>query len=258
MTTRREHLESILGDFNTAFSGLGVKFGAVRQATALYLEPWTVRETLIVATAAVASTDGLERDRLADFVRVCRESPSDQPYGDLAFHPLFLQFILEDVAEYGVTHAGRTVLMKRWVERKIRRDREPSAPGAVESRAQIDPRMDSDEYVERIMAAMMRLAYEMSAESGGAVQLLEGVPSDRARLLVQEVMHQDVELLPMLLNSVLTTLGPRRGANVPVGFALRVLHEYFAAAYIVEKGLDLTGWPSSVQDLAKDLRVRTF
>ncbi len=252
LTTRREHLDSMLGDFNTAFSELGSKFAKVRQATVFYLDQWTQREVTAVVQRAALVIDDEERDRFKALAAAV--DTGTQPYGDLIFHPLFLQFILEDVAEGRVAPANRARLIQNWVERKIRRDRETWVPNAAAERVQVRAHMDTDEFVERICTAMAGIATEMSLERDGQRQLAEGLAADRIVAIVREEMGGgDVNLLPVLLNSVLTTLGPRRGARIQVGFALRVLHEYFAAVDLVSRRAPLDGWPATVRSLANEI-----
>jgi hypothetical protein len=244
----------MLGDFTVAFAELGSKFRGTRETTIVYLEPWCVTETIqVIDRASLDLTSSEERLRLTVLARSVRDEGDRQPYGDLVFHPLFLQFILEDVVEQGVGAVGRPALIQRWVERKLRRDR-VGLPGTAGSRVQIDNRMDTDEYVARACRGMRRVAYEMSTMFEGQRQLLEGLPSEPVIVIMGEAFGGDsVDLLPLLLNSVLTPLGPRRGASLGLGFALRVLQEYFAASYLVAEGLPTDGWPVTVCELAAEL-----
>jgi hypothetical protein len=257
LTTRREHLETMLGDFNVAFGELGTKFSAVREALALYLEPWDTQQALELVDAVVEACTGDERLRVVRLREMIADGSSAPLYGDLVHHPLFLRFIIEDVVERGTTAADRCALIQRWVERKLRRDRPRASVGPVEGRVQVDPMMDTEEFVARMSGAMGRIAYEMS-ELGTSeeIQLLETLPANRVVAVVEEVLGvRDVKILPVLLNSVLTPLGPRRGDRLDVGFALRILQEFFAASYLVTNAIDASKWPASVREFVNEIRT---
>lgn len=255
LTTRREHLEAMLGDFNAAMSQIGSKYRSQREARVLYLEQWTNDQSLLAVRAAAATVEREERARLEDLGRSI--SCEQTPYGELVRHPLFLQFILEDVAEGGGQARSRTELIRSWVQRKLRRDRENWVAGAGASRPQVREGMDTEEHIDRMCAAMSKVAIEMTVHQGASHELSESLPAAR----VLEIMGSEfgaVELLPVLLNSVLTTLGPRRGREVPIGFALRILQEYFLASALNARGEDIDGWPATVGALARELASETM
>ena len=250
LTTRREHLESMLGDFNTALSEIGSKYRSEREAQVLYLEPWMKEQSLQVIEAAASVLGGEERARVKEFGLAVSEG--QHPYGDLVLHPLFLQFILEDVAEAGIQAFTRAALIRGWVNRKIRRDRETWVPAAMASRQQVREGMDTEEFIDRISVAMARVAIDMTVSSGERYELSESLPAARV-LEVVGAEFGPVDLLPVLLNSVLTTLGPRSGRNIQVGFALRILQEYFVAYELTARNADTAGWPVTVRELAGEL-----
>jgi hypothetical protein len=252
LTTRREHLDSMVGDFNTAFSELGSKVGANRQATVLYLERWTSREVAIVIERGLDIVKADERARLDEFRQAVLSD--SQPYGDLIYHPLFLQFILEDVVESGLLALGRPALIRRWVHRKIRRDREHWVPAPTAVRVQPVESMDTEEYIDRVCTGMASVAVAMSLEQEGRRELSESLPGERVAAIVGGAVDAGpLALLPILLNSLLTTLGPRQSKDIQVGFALRVLHEYFAAVHLVANGSSTSEWPASVRALVAEL-----
>jgi hypothetical protein len=250
LTTRREHLESMLGDFNAALSEIGSKHRSEREAQVLYLERWTNEQSLLVVESAASVVAGEERARLEELGRGL--ATGRHPYGDLVLHPLFLQFILEDVAEGGVQAPTRAALIRAWVHRKIRRDRETWVPAAMAARQHVREGMDTEEFIDRMCAAMARVAFEMTVTEGETHELLESLPASRI-LEIVGAEFGPVDLLPVLLNSVLTTLGPRRGRNVPIGFALRILQEYFLAAELTARKADTAGWPVTVRELAGEV-----
>lgn len=250
LTTRRAHLESMLGDFNSALSEIGSKHRSEREAQVLYLERWTNEQSLRVGESAASVVAGEERARLEEFVRDL--ASGRQPYGDLVLHPLFLQFILEDVAEGSSEASTRAALIRAWVHRKLRRDRETWVPAAMASRQHVREGMDIEEYIDRICVAMGRVAIEMTVTDGASHELSESLQASRL-LEIVSAEFGSVDLLPVLLNSVLTTLGPRRGRNVPIGFALRILQEYFLASELTLRKADTAGWPVTVRELAGEL-----
>lgn len=253
LTTRRAHLDAMFGDFSLVLGDLGAKGGA-RESKVLYLEPWNTREVTLVARAAIAATTGIERERMGAFL--ADVEAERQPYGDLVFHPLFLQFILESVAdgERGVTN--RPTLIQSWVERKIRRDRASAVPNAVANRAQVVDGMDTAEVVERVCIAMGTVAAEMTIVPDSEIQLTETIAAGRVMDLVRDAFGGvSVELLPLLLNSVLTTVGPRLGMRVDLGFSLRALQEYFVADFLRRRGQTPDRWPRGVKLLYDEMKA---
>jgi hypothetical protein len=122
LTTRLEHLSSMFGNFESLLEGLGSGRRSATAARLLTLKPWTAAEVTLFVEAAHRNVTGEERARVALFSDALREGRLTQLYGDLPFHPLFLQFILDDVCSEGLAARRRTELIRSWVQRKIYRD----------------------------------------------------------------------------------------------------------------------------------------
>jgi hypothetical protein len=250
LTTRQEHLYAMMGDFNVAMGELSTKFGR-RGARVLQLQRWTTSQTEQLVDAAVNETTGGEQDRLKVLSRMVKDGSAETAYGQLLYHPLFLQFILEDVVEAGVRASNRVYLLGSWVRRKILRDRITWVPRPDSVRVGIDETMDTEEFIGYMMRALEHVAYEMTVK--GTFVLKESLSGVEVTSVIAEVFGKPVKLLPILLNSVLVPLTARKGEFVPVGFALRILHEYFLASYLSRYNLDPSSYPSDIQALTGEI-----
>lgn len=250
LTTRKEHLDAMLGDFSLALTEIGSKYRSRREARILYLEHWALPQTMQVLEAAIAGTTGTAHVRLRELSGAIADG--QQPYGELVFHPLFLQFILEEVSENGIGAASRATLIRRWVERKIRRDRQSWIADPQARRAPVRANLDIEEFIDRICVAMGRVAFEMTVQIEGRCELSEWLPGSRVVEIVSSGLGP-VDLVPLLLNSVMTTLGPRRGGAIHIGFALRILHEYFLASELHVRGSEPNEWPATVRELVAEI-----
>lgn len=250
LTTRREHLDLMLGDFNVALSGLARKYGEQRVATGLHLQFWTLRESLAVLDEAIKLSTPEEAARLDELRKMATAGQLEAIYGDLVVHPLFLQFILEDAITHGVRRQDRPSLLKGWIERKLRRDRQAWAPGAGVTRLQVRDDLDTDEAVERTMGAMQRVAFEMTERVADRVVLTESIAASRLLLIVEKIFDTPMpRLLPFLLNSVMVLHERRSSSDQVVGFAFRILQEYLLACFLETQSIDPTSYPEAVRSL---------
>jgi hypothetical protein len=253
LTTRKEHLDPLLEDFNLAFSELGSKFGK-RTVKCIDLDHWTIAETEQLVRQAMADATADELPRLQAFLESLHDGSAEAAFGDLLRHPLFLHFILDDLTseEFGVYK--RPALLRRWIARKLRRDRAASVPGVVASRVSVRDEITTEQFVNRMLGTLEELAYLLSTSSAAHTALEESASDAQVRDVAARYFEvTDVELLPLLLNSVLV-IHSRTDRGVRVGFALRTLHEYLAAAYLVRNNVDSHAWPASVRSFVDELR----
>lgn len=250
LTTRQEHLFSMLGDFNIAMEEVSAKYGP-RTARIVQLSRWTNIQVEQLVNSAIKEASPDERQRLKIFGDLIRKGEAEQVYGQLCYHPLFLQFILEDVVEFGVRSSGRVSLISSWIARKMRRDRTTLLPGGDTARIAVDNDMDAEEFISRMCRALESVAFEMVDK--GDFRLLEMLPGSRVTEIVAGAFEKPVNLLPVLLNSVLIPLSARTGESVPIGFALRIFQEYFLASYLSRCGLKTSPYPPEVQSLAAEM-----
>ena len=253
LTTRKEHLDTLLGDFNIAFSELGSKFGK-RSVTCIDLQRWDLDQTKELVESATRDTPGQASRLLAEF-RECLESGEAQArFGDLLHHPLFLHFILEDLISEEFAAATRPELLRRWLARKLRRDRSVWITGTVTARPTVRADLDSDEFITKMIGALEEVALQLTSEAGSIRILEESTTDELVRGIVGRHFELDsVDILPILLNSVLV-VHSRTPDGIRVGFALRSLHEYLLAAHLVRHHLDASVWPTSVQSFVDEIR----
>ena len=256
LTTRKEHLDSMFGSFNVAMSGLSVRYGREREARVLHLTEWSDAETDQVVRLAIASSSGETAHRLRRLLELIEAGSARPYYGELLNYPLFLQFILEDVAEYGVRAASRAELLASFVERKIRRDLVQVIPNSDARRAEIAPEVDPEVAVELTFEALGRVAAAMTLRTEDRIALLEDIDGDDVAKIFTETFGRPVDIVAVLLNSVLVTTGPRVGRRLRVAFALRILQEYFLAASIVSSGGESREYPPSIGALVAEMRAQ--
>ncbi len=122
LTTRLEHLSSMFGNFETLLEGLGSGRRSATPARLLTLERWTPDEVRLFIETARQHANTEEQAALTLFSSAMDDGSLAHLYGDLPSHPLFLQFILDDVCSDGLNTRRRTELVGAWVRRKISRD----------------------------------------------------------------------------------------------------------------------------------------
>lgn len=251
LTTRREHFESMFGSFNQGMAELALRWGKNRRINVYELSTWSVDESLEVIRRAASIADGAVATNLHALASAVRDGTAHSYYGHLLTYPLFLQFILEDVAESGPQPRGRAELITRFVERKLRRDLTRWVPDAGGFRVQIDERLDPEAAMGLAFQALETVSASMIADG----VLLEEIDESEVLRIFESVFGHKVEILPVLLNSVLVTRGRRTVHGLKIGFALRVLQEFFAAAHAVRHNIPTDTLPRDVVSLADELRV---
>lgn len=254
MTTRSEHLNSMFGDFNVAFHEFSAKWGR-RQARLLELGTWDKEQVARRVEQAIKQTSGERRENLHSFMELLQNEAYADVYRDLPFYPLFLQFILEDVAEHGIRPADRCLLLRSWIARKIRRDRTTWVPGTVTQRVTIDGAMDTEAFIGKAIILLENTANEMTRKTGRSYELLESIDAAFLEGEAKKLFTVSADpILPILLNSVLVAPTERRGARLRVAFALRVFQEYFLASYLVRNGHSSNGYPEAVRSFYFELK----
>ena len=249
MTTRTEHLFAMFGDFSLAFYEFSAKKGPQRNARLLELVDWNKEQILQLVEQVLAKVKGIEKNRLSEFKRSIINGQYIELYGDLPLNPLFLQFILEDIANQGIRRADRSLLLFSWFRRKIHRDK------ATVGRASPSRIIDTEEFTDRMMRVMENVAHLMTCRIGNTYELSEFVDSSCVKEQAERVFGISEDgLLGILLNSVLVPESLRRGSNLNITFAFRVFQEYFLAAYLVRENLADEGYSSNVRSFCKELR----
>ena len=252
LTTRREHFDAMFGNFRELLGAWAAKRTKwpKRSARIITLERWD--DTLIEAfvAKALASTSGMAAQHLNMLLYAICQHETVTLYGDLLSNPLFLQFIVEDVAEHGVRPMNRCALLRGWAMRKIRRDRRTT------NRITLMQGYDLDEFVAVMLQLMEDVAFAMTIPSPHGIALLEILPARELRQLAASYFpasHDADPVVAILLNSLLCTCGPRQGRELAVMFAFRILQEYCLAAYLTREGLSPAAYPATVRELYQEM-----
>lgn len=250
LTTRIEHLNAMFGNFSLAFNEFSTKKGPHRNARLLELVQWEKNQVLLLVNQIITETTGMKKKRLSEFLKLLNNGKYVDLYGELPFNPLFLQFILEDVAIGGIQYANRSILLFRWIKRKIWRDRD------VRERLSPDDSIDVEDFVDRMIQLMENAANLMTNKIDNEYEIAEFIDSVSVTKEAKKIFSIASDpVLGVLLNSVLIPQGLRRGSNLNVAFAFRVFHEYFLASYLVRKDLSDRGYPDTVRSFYSEIKL---
>lgn len=245
LTTRLEHLSSMFGNFEALLEGLGSGRKSATPARLLTLEPWTTEEVRLFIETARRHATTEDQANLTLFVKALEDGSLTELYGDLPFHPLFLQFILDDVCSDGLNTRRRTELVESWVRRKMSRDIQHHG-------APVDGAMDRYQIIDGLMVLMERIAAAMT-EQDIEIQLTEQIDSRLVEELSTDIFNVKIPIAILLLYGFVVPVDFRRGSRLEVRFVLRVMQEYFLARHIKRADLLPDLYPASVQDLVRDL-----
>jgi|SRR5271157_5847254 len=248
LTTRYEHLSTMFGNFEALLEGLGRKRRSAQPARLLTLSPWSAAEVSLFAQQAALLAVGEESRAIASFASALNGDRLNELYGDLPYHPLFLQFILDDVCNGGLRSRTRTQLVESWIRRKIWRDMDSHGIPS-------DLPIDRYEWLENMVLFMEAVAASMTTGSDN-VQLLEYADAAQIESLSTPIFGRPIPTLTLLLYTVLVPKAMRVGRKLEVGFALRLLQEYFLARHLARNHVLYGGYPDSVKSLVHDLGNR--
>jgi hypothetical protein len=245
LTTRLEHLSAMFGNFESLLEGLGSGRHSATPARLLTLKPWTAAELNLFIEAACTKATEEERAQLERFYDALRDGRLTHLYGDLPLHPLFLQFILDDVCSEGLAVRHRPELIRSWVQRKILRDIDKH--GSPVSRP-----IDRYEIVGNITCLMEEIAGAMTG-AGPEAGLAERIESRTVEELSEGIFGVKIPISILLLYGFLVPVAFRKDTNLPVRFVLRLLQEYFLALHIRRHALGADRFPPSVREIAEEL-----
>lgn len=245
LTTRLEHLNAMFGDFSAAFQEFSVKRSPTREARLIQLNSWTIAQTKELCFSALNNTESVAKERILDLMKMLEDGSFSKFYGDLPRNPLMLQFILEDVVEYGIRLSNRSSLLESWIKQKIRRDQSRT------TRITVEENLDVEDLTGRVLTIMEHVAGRMVDPE--THELLE-VISSKEVLDLAAGQFGTVDLLGLILNSLLLPVRARQGDSLPLAFAFRVVQEYFLARYLVRNGQDASSYPESVSNLMGELK----
>ena len=246
LTTRFEHLSTMFGNFEALLAELGSKGRSAKPARLLSLAPWSGIEVRRFVHAAMACASDSEQQLLTDFIAAVGNEGAHPLYGQLPTHPLFLQFILDDICNTGIQARNRTELIRGWIRRKIWRDLDRH--GFPFSQA-----MDRYEFVGKMCLMTEMIAGKMTSMVEGSVQLNEYVDADVIKQAAGDIFEESIPLPILLLYGFFVPRGLRRGLQVQIAFALRILHELFLAVHVKRSRGDVSAYPHSVKELIAEL-----
>lgn len=254
ITTRTEHLNAMFGDFSLAFHEFSSKKSPYRNAQLLELQQWEKEQVVELTNSILRETPEDKRPQLAAFLRLLDNEEYLSLYDKLPHHPLFLQFILEDIIDHDIRRVTRSVLLRSWIERKIRRDRTNWISKSTTKRVSLDDSIDTEDFVARMIVLMENVAFLMIEEVDNIYRLSESIDSRHICSEAEKIFRISSDpILPILLNSVLISQSQRRGMDLKISFALRVFQEYLLAAYIVRENLSDDGFPEAVQSFCSEI-----
>ena len=245
LTTRFEHLSSMFGNFEALLESLGTKRRSSQPARLLSLTPWTPLEVRRFIEKALKSATSEEAESLNQLLRMLDDGTLKGLYGDLPSHPLFLQFILDDVCNTGLHVRKRTELIGSWIKRKIWRDIDHHG-------IPVEDATDRYEWIGKMMLLMEAAALAMTT-GADAVRLAEHLGAAEIEALSVSIFSTRIPITTLLLYSVMAPRSMRAGIRLDVGFSLRVLQEYFLARHLKRTGVPFDRYPEGVRALVKDL-----
>lgn len=245
LTTRFEHLSTMFGNFEALLQSLGTKRRSARPTRLLTLAPWTSFEVRRFVQEAMNAASDTEKQSLTAFLDALDERGLHPLYGDLPSHPLFLQFILDDICSTGLHARSRTQLIGSWVTRKIWRDIDHHG-------IPLDEPTDRYEFIGKMLLLTEAVAGAMTTRDE-AVQLNEYIDAAQVESLAAGVFGQRISLATLLLYGVMVPKTVRSGMRLETRFALRVLQEYFLARHVRRSGGRSDLHTESVKELINEL-----
>jgi len=255
LITRKEHLSSQLGNFNTAFSGLSIKEGKQQSVRLLELVLWEKKQVIQFVSNLITEVRSYPREKLKDFLNLLENEGYTEYYGDLPLHPLFLQFILEDIVEDKIQKSNRADLLHRWFRRKVERDvKNKSKRIPINLYNEFE---DFEDTFAQVVYLMEDIANFATVKNGEKYELKEFIWSNQLEVRAKKLFKvPSVPIISILLRSVLVPQSLRRGEEQKIIFALRVFHEYFLASYLARRHLPCVGYPPNVNSLYSEITLR--
>jgi hypothetical protein len=246
LSTRTKHFDLRAGDFSQGLQDRGKAPNRKKGIQVVELCPWT-QETIINHINDIARTlPKRKRDLLTKLRTAIEERKTDQLYGNLLSHPIFLDLIVDDVANGKIQTSTRSSLVRNWILRKIRRD---------QSKYQSTPlRGDVTQEMRLVFRALEDIALEMSVP--GTRIPIERINHTRVRRILLEYELTDDEIFELILKSVLVAVGQTTTfRDASIKFSHRVFHEYMIASCLKrtnERPSQET--PSEITDFFNELK----
>lgn len=259
---RTEFWRTKLVDFSTSFGAVAKDPAMVwtRELSVIELLPWSDGEIASFARARhTRSTDDEARKRLEEFLALVGSGGFEELYGDIPRRPLFLDFLLDWIAQRGIQRVGRARLFRDVIQMKIARDVAApivggaAPPGRVPLVSEAESTQD---VIELSWRAMQNAAVLMCAEAPDGIDLL---PSCTFAQVVEshEALRAIRDPAALVLHSLLVPVrSPAPGRPLELRYAHRAFQEFFLADAFLRGP---TRWteeqlPDAVQAWVSDLR----
>lgn len=247
LTTRQEHFNSTLANYDELLSDHSIKGGARRHARVFRLEPWEDAQVLAFLNAAVERS-GDRRSMVRRLRERLKAGQIDERELSLLRHPLFLQMITALAAngeEAGTTGAA---VLGRWTSLKLRRDLEVNRALPAEPEDIGDYLRAMHRTHERIAAAMT----ESDEEREGLKETI--LAAEALEALALSFPSPSQTLASLTSASLVVPLAVRTGAAPELMFSHRLFQEYYLARHLVNAGETPDGYPPEVIQLCNELR----
>jgi hypothetical protein len=227
ISTRTKHFNLRTGDFSQALQVKGNVGRRNKGIRVVELRPWTDNTIIQHVEDAAQTLTGQPREALRNLADLIREKKASELYGTLLSHPIFLDLIIDDVVNEKIQRTTRSVLVRSWILRKIKRDQDKYQGEPIGGDVTTEARL--------IFRALEDVALQMS-EPKARTPLERISHSDASNIFVQYGLTKN-EIFELLLKSVLVAAGQTttfRDANIM--FSHRVFHEYMIASALKRTG----------------------
>jgi len=247
LTTRKEHLDSTSSNFEAMFEKLS-RAGANRQATIIELQAWTNTEVDDFICHVEQHAHDRRLGGVLKLIDDFRTGVVYNVFGDLPRNPLFLQMMFDLAADNLLDVKTRVEVIRHWVSEKIKRDIQVSRATPVEV-------IDGDTFVDRMLAVMEVVAYQMTTRGNGRTYLAETMASTGVEEIAQTVFEsKHIDISRIVTTSVLLPTH-RRSRSMRIRFFHRLLHEYFVACYLRSHNQSADGFPDAVGSLFREMET---
>jgi hypothetical protein len=247
LTTRFEHLSTMFGNFEALLHDLGKKRRSSQPARLLTLALWSMAEVRAFVEIAQESATIHERAALDSFLQAVNSGRIYDYYGDLPLHPLFLQFILDDLCASGLHVRSRPELMERWFRLKTWRDMEHHGIPPEHS-------ADRNEWLDDMLTLTEAIAVEMTS-GDERIELVENIDSVQVESIAARTLGKSLRIATIVLYTLLVPRTLRVGKGVEVRFGLRIAQEYFLARHLVRTGANVEAYPVAVREIVSEMRA---
>jgi hypothetical protein len=224
LSTRTKHFALRAGDFSQALQDKGKAPNRKKGIQVVELRPWTETTTINHIKDIARTLPNRKQSSLKQLIAAINEGRASSFYGTLLSHPIFLDLVIDDVANDKIKTSTRSSLVRSWIIRKIRRDQSKYQSVTLGG--------DLTQEMRLILQALEKIALEMS-EPATKVPIERISHTEVRRILAEHRLTED-EIFDLLLKSVLVAVGQTTTfRDASIMFSHRVFHEYMIASALV-------------------------